>query len=774
MLNVVWWLLTIEAIGLAAFPLAFFLFRRLKDRGYFVSKALGLLLLGYASWMLSILHLVPSVRPSIIALLVVMGGLSGWYAWGRRYELKEFFARERRSILVSEAIFLLFFLGWVAYRAYDPDINHTEQPMDFAFLNASIQSHFGAPEDPWMRGESVSYYYFGYWMMGVTSQLTGIASNISYNLSMALIPALGAMAIFGLVYNMVSTEAARLRYAIIGGCVAAVLLGIAANLEGVLEFMQVNAMGSQAFWDWIRIDGLEGPSPIPTESWRPQDHWWWWNATRVINTFDGGQGIDYTIQEFPFFSFMLGDLHAHVMSIPFSILFLALCFNFLRSPINIWPPTVQRYVSILAIGLALGGLAFTNMWSLPAFAALFLSVIALMIYSARGREFWRLALQLAPVGAIVIGLAFLLFLPYYLTFNSSITGIKPVVAATTRPPHVFIVWGLYLVAVTPFIIGTYWQTIVRADWLRLTSTALLVGFLPYLAWAFLDLQDGASSDGLLVRFFHILPFAILISVAVYDALWLARWREPSGKAFGLVLAAMGLLLIMGPELLFVGDFFGSRMNTVFKLYYQAWILLAAASGFTLYYWSSLREYLSGWKRWATTLWAGAFVVLLVGSLYYPPAAAASKGSLFEGDATLDGLAFVARGRQAEYDAIRFVKKNVPRGSAILEALGNDYSDFGRVSSSTGVPTVINWRGHEAQWRGESATFDTRGRDVATIYQTQDAAVAKTLLDRYDVDYVYVGPRERAAYGTDGLGKFDSFMTTVFDKDDVIIYYRVAR
>ena len=767
MTDVIWWFIAVQAVGLVTFPLAHLLFPWLADRGYSVSKPLGILFIGYGSWVLSTLHILPSVRLSIVGLLLALGAVSGWYAWRHRQELKDFIAHERTVIIATEVIFLAFFAAWIIYRAYDPAIDHTEQPMDFAFLNASIQSEFGIPEDPWLRGESISYYYFGYWMMGVISELTNIPSNISYNLSLALIPALAAAGIFGLVYNVVRSEAKRLRYAIIAGVAAGVLLGIVSNLEAVLEFMQANGAGSEGFWDWVGIDGLDGPNPVPSETWRPQEHWWWFRATRVINTFDVGQSIDFTIQEFPVFSFILGDLHPHVMSIPFVILFLSLSWSYLRAPIETQGTTgLRAFVWVPVMGLALGGLAFTNMWDLPTFSALFLAVVILKRHRAGDVALWAFARGVVPVVAAVIGLAILLYLPYYLNFATSVDGIQPVAAATTRPVHMLIVWGLLFVAVTPFIIGTFWQTTVRSDWPVLMALGLAVGVVPFLAWAFLHLADGGTSGDLWGRLFHILPFIFLIAVAVYTALWLARWRGSMGQAFGLVLAALGLLLIMGPELLFVEDVFKNRMNTVFKLYYQAWIILAVASGLAIYYWFSLRESLAGWKRALTTLWAGVFIVLMTGSIYYAPAAAASKGNLFRGDATLDGLTYT---RPAEYQAIRFVSRQVGEGSAILEAVGGGFTHFGRISSSTGVPTVLNWPGHQDQWRGSTAKFQGREQDVARIYQTLDAEEAGILLNKYDVDYVYVGPREREKYGADGLAKFSSFMDTVFALDDVAIY-----
>jgi uncharacterized membrane protein len=338
--------------------------------------------------------------------------------------------------------------------------------------------------------------------------------------------------------------------------------------------------------------------------------------------------------------------------------------------------------------------------------------------------------------------------------------------------HLFIVWGLYLVAVAPFILGMFWQTVVREDWRRLTAIALVMGFLPYAVWAVLHLSGDGGAGELPGRLFHVLPFALLISVAVYSALWMARWRGARGAAFSLALAALGLLLVMGPELLYVDDIFGDgsqRMNTVFKLYYQAWIFLAAAGGFAVYYWRSLRQAISGWRRSLSLAWASVFIVLLAGSLYYPPAAAATKGREAGGEFTLDGLAFLKRGDGAEYEAIQFVKSNVSRGSAILEAVG-EWSDAGLISRSTGVPTIFNWPGHQVQWRATTEKFDGRAEDVRTIYETPDAAEAKALLASYDVEYIYVGPRERATYDLE-IGKFSSF-TLAFSQGDVEIYRMV--
>ncbi len=776
------WLAAVEVIGLAAFPICHFLFPRLRDRGYAVSKAFGLLLLGYVSWALSALHLVPSVRLTIVGLLLLMAAVSAWYAWGRRRELAEFFRREWSAVLLAEGAFVAVLVVWTLYRAYDPAITHTEQPMDFAFLNASIRNVLGQPEDPWLRGESIGYYYFGYWVMGVLSELTALPSNVSYNLSLALVPALAATGVVGLVYGMVRSESRGLRYAAVAGVAAALLVGFAANLEGVLEFMHFNRMGSAGFWEWLRIAGLDGPGAEATQSWRPTDHWWWWKATRVIGTFDGAAQLDYTIHEFPFFSFILGDLHPHVMSLPFVVLFVTMCWNVLQSPVHVWSAlSFRAYAGLLALAVALGGVAFTNTWDLPVMAALLIGVLAVRSYAARGGDVVSMAADSLPVAGAVIGMAAVLILPYLLSFTSQVSGIAPVggyegvAVATTRPVHTFIVWGLLLTAVAPFVVVEFWRTTVTKEWPTLAGISLAAAAGPVALWAVRHLDKGGAEGDVIGRSIHVLPYALMIMMAVYTALWLARRpRPPMGRVFALALTALGLLLVMGPELLYVDDSFGGaseRMNTVFKLYYAGWLLLGVAAGFSVYYWAVLRDRLSGWGRFMTAVWSVAFVALLLGSTYYSLSAVVSKAA-FDQPPTLDGLAFIGED-SAEYRAIERIRDDAGSGSAVLEAFDSAsyYTNgpFGRVSASTGVPTVLGWAGHESQWRGSDVPYLGRPEDIDTIYKTQDVELAKNLLAKYNVDYVYVGPLERRKYGEDGLDKFETFMELFFSEGGITVY-----
>ena len=775
MLDVVLWLVAAYAIALAAFPLCYYLLPNLRDRGASIAMPFGILTVGYASWILSILRIVPSTQVTVLLLLIVMACVSAWIASQNRREMVEFVVREWKTLALGQVVFLGVFAVWTTYRFYDPSINHTEQPMDFMFLNSTARSMLGTPEDPWLRGEGISYYYFGYWNFALLTKLTGIVSSVTYNLSLALVPAMAATGMYGLVSNLVRADRDKVRAAVLTGMAAALLLVFLANLEGVLEFMRANGMGSDGFWSWVAVQGLTAPAGSLAEEWWPTENWWWWRATRVIGSFADGVQTDYTIHEFPAFSYILGDLHPHVMSVPFVVMFLGFLWNFWRGP-SVWSWSDWRsYLSLFVIAFLLGGLGFTNMWDLPVFGLVFLLIAALKVYRSGKTRIRDLVLETAPLALLVGVVAFILYSPYFLTFTSQVGGIGALSGPGTRSLHLVLVWAPYIVAMAPFVVVVYSRTTIRKDWTRTTLYSVAAGFLPFAVWVPLYMNGGGDPAGIIGRFIQVLPLALLVTLAAYATLWLIREEKASeGMIFAMALATLGLALMMGPELLFIDDSFGGaheRMNTVFKLYYQAWTILAAATGFVIYYWIKLTRETKDSSRLLLRFWGAAFVLVLVGALYYTPAAIASKAELYGEDRTLDGLQHVERFVGPEYRAIEYIRENVGQDSAILEAVGGGYSEHGRIASSTGVPTVLNWPGHEMQWRGSSTPFAGREQDVQTIYQTLDISEAVSLLDKYDVDHVYVGSRERSKYGEAGLAKFAQFMTPVFSEADVVIYRR---
>ena len=805
MANALTWFLAAELIGLIAFPLAFILFSGLKDRGYSVAKPLGLILLSWPLWMLGSLHIVPTTPLTLWAALGLFAVVSGWFAMRRRAEMLDFVRRERRALLLGEVVFLVLYGAWVIYRVYDPSIDSTEKPMDFAFLNASILAGFFPPEDPWLRGHDLPYYYFGYLMMGNLTELTFIPSRISYNLALALIPAMAGSAAYGLVYNLTRAHGASFRKGMGFALVAPVLLIAVSNLQGALEFVRLRQWASASFWEWL---GIKNFGALEAASWRPTEHLWWWRSTRVIDSLnEQGGSLDYTITEFPFFSFLLGDLHPHVMSIPFVLLFLAFGLSAFMSPARLsarW--ILEQPGTVVVAALLLGGLAFVNAWDIVTFAALWAALLAFKAVRQEDGAWTRALLQAWLPVAATLSLAILLYLPFYVSLDSQATGILPVGEVGTRPVHFLIIWGLFLVALLPFLLrqipralslgagvssGGYPNADAdnaapyglrsslanlarsREFWPR-ASVAIGVVFAPLFVWAAWQLAWSTltwSTDPIVVvgeRFLNTAPLALILFASLYSLIRYAETGVSPVMVFVLSIVSLALLLALGPEFLRVDDLFHNRMNTIFKLYYQAWTLLAIASAFGLYFLNSTKPPSGSVYKWALRGWWVLAGGLFLASLYYPVEAALTKGGN-GGENTLDGLAYIARSSPGEYAAIQWLRENGKEGEGIVEAVGDSWSAYGRVSSSTGMPTVLGWPWHEHQWRGSREAFEGRAEDVRTIYTTPDASEAMRLLKEYDVQYVVVGPRERVSYGLGGLAKFPLIGESVFESEDVTIY-----
>ena len=813
MAYVLQWLVVIELLGLVAFPVLFKLLPFLPDRGYSIAKMFGLLMVSWPMWILGSVHFVPTNTLSLWALVLSLSSVSLVYAYINRRLIGEFLQGQRHFVFICEGLFILLYLAWIFYRSYDPSINTTEKPMDFAFLNASVMASFFPPEDPWLRGHDIGYYYFGYLMMANLSELSMIPTQISYNLALSVMPALAGSAVFGLVYNLIRLHGASVTRSTVFSMVAPVLLVGVSNLVGILEFIRIRGWGSVAAWEWLGIKDVDLGGvwgflgPAEHLSWRPQDYMWWWRSSRVIDSFDSsGASLDYTITEFPFFSFLLGDLHPHVMSIPFILLFLGFCLNFCIASYD--PQSKFKPIDLKTLVLGswlLGTLAFVNSWDVIPFSLLWVILIIFrFVHQSTGRllpTIWRVSRYVV----CALSLAFIMYLPYYLGAESQASGILPVGTLGTRPIHLFIVWGLFLLLLTPFIFRQLPQLLpvnmsrqpisdpvvdyagpVFSDgrslslsasqyWPRVSIVAgiLLVPFFVWLSWQLwwsTLIWSSGPLVGVLERFVNLVPLMVLIFAAIYTVI---RYGE-SGKSpvitFVFATISVGLLLILAPEYLRVDDLFHNRMNTIFKFYYESWILLAIASAFSLYFLLSAGFPRTSISRIGMGVWSGVVAIVLAGSLYYPVEAAFTKSGQFSGPVTLDGLNYVHRYSPDEYSAIIWLKKNGKVGEGILEAAGQEWNpNYSRMSGSTGLSTVLGWPGHEHQWRGSTEPLQGRAEDIATVYSTQDPSLAKLILSKYDISYVVISPQEKASYPNLSEDKFLEIGDLVFSREKARIY-----
>ena len=237
------WLLTVEVLGLLALPLCFVLFRRLPDRGMTLAKPMALVLLAYVLWIAGLTRLIPNTQGTIIAIAAAVAVVSAVVLRGQAKQVQEFVKAEWRTLVAAEAVFLVFFFLWLWVTSEAPAIRGTEKPMDFGFLNAVLQSRHFPPEDQWLSGHSISYYYGGHFIMALLVKLTAIPSNVGYNLAVSLVPALAATGAFGLLYNLVRLSGGSIKAGIGFGLAAPALILLIGNLAGALEFVNVRGWG---------------------------------------------------------------------------------------------------------------------------------------------------------------------------------------------------------------------------------------------------------------------------------------------------------------------------------------------------------------------------------------------------------------------------------------------------------------------------------------------------------------------------------------------------
>ena len=320
-----------------------------------------------------------------------------------------------------------------------------------------------------------------------------------------------------------------------------------------------------------------------------------------------------------------------------------------------------------------------------------------------------------------------------------------------------------------------------SDWkdkTRLLRATIILTTAPFVLWLVMTIITGFREYDLAhtlslisLRSIKLLPLFIIVWISMFSGL-VRSLGDSSATGFVLILMSLASYLLIGVEIFYVDDFLFLRMNTIFKLYYQVWLLFAVVVTYAIYY------LLSNPIRWRLTYspWryglVGFVIVLFLTSLYYPVAATKDRIEGSDAVSTLDGLAFLKNTDRAdEYEAIRILRDKMPSGH-LLEAVGGGYTEFGRISAATGFPAPLNWPGHELQWRGSTGPLGNREVDVKTIYTSNDLVEVSNLLDKYDVRYVYVGLREKYKYGTRGLSKFNDLLVVSFEIGDVVVYERI--
>ncbi len=824
------WYLVLAGIGAIGFPIVFTFLKNLPGRGFVFARPIGLILVSFVYWLfgtLGILH--NDIGSLILAVLAI--GVSAGMIWIKQYDtITEWFNGSKRYWIVSETVFFAAFVLIISFRLGGPEVSGTEKPMEMMFINSILRSDTFPPLDGWLSGYSISYYYFGYVMTAILVMLSGVLSSVGFNLMLASVFAMAAAGSFGVVNDMLilrRDQAEQGAVVSFRSILAPLFVLIIGNLEGFLEVLHSlhifwNADGTSAFWSWVGLKELTD-APTRAATWDPtgRSGIWWWRASRVLGDSGLEGSVKEVIDEFPMFSFELGDLHPHVLAIPFVLFAIGIALNalagnlkirfrglyfiegLLREDLSLRDTRMVKWIcsaDFWLTAVSIGALLFMNMWDFPFYFGLYcLCVTAAHIRNSGWNRsgftvFFETALPLG-IGSI------LLYSLFFMGFSSQAGGIAPSGVFVTRPIQFLIMFGFFLVpvfwwqirgvlrcsrrscgfgaaaALIIFIVLAVLECLICVG-LILVAKGNFGGELGMAANAFTDMQQitdvQQGLSGFLTRRTGALPTLLLLFLSAGMAFTLIRQAAcPDAEAsddqpthFADVFCALMLLiasaLVIFPEFFYLRDLFGTRMNTIFKFYYQAWILWGLSAAYAF---SRLADELKGIGK---AVFSFAMILLLAAVMVYPAFCAAGKWESFrwKKTLTLDGAEFLHSSRSDDWKCLQYLD-SLDTG-VVLEKVGSSYGGDNIISTFTGLPAVLGPAGHESQWRGGYDEIGSRSDDVKKIYETHSWETAKELLETYEIRYVFVGSAEKNAYNIQEK-KFERNLKKIFSSGSCAVY-----
>ncbi len=816
MLDFIAWYVLVTALGWIVFPLLFHVLSDIPGRGFTFSKIFGLLFWGYLYWILGRFGFTANNLAGLVfTLLLVVGSTLLVLRKKGITDFRDWIQSSWRLILTTELLFLAAFAGWALIRSLNPEILGTEKPMELAFINSILYSESLPPNDPWLSGYAISYYYFGYVLVAMLAKFAGTLGSVAFNLGVSLTFALAAVGSFGVLYNLLALRTGKRTPQLLPALLAPFFTLILSNWEGFLHYLHSRGLfwsglpdqANSAFWTWLDIQNLVNP---PTGD--SFGHWWWWRASRVIQDYDfSGFGRE-VISEFPLFSFLLSDLHPHVLSIPYVFLILGFGLALYLRPreksfrwIKLVPIEISPLFFLILAWLA-GGMAFLNTWNFPVYVGILAGLYALR--NQRERADWQtldIVKDFLLFGATLGLTGGLMYLPWYFGFASQAGGLIPNVLYITKGNQFWVMFGPLLVPIFAWLI-TAWKKqeptgnpiagLAITTILVLGLFSMMMLMVGSMAWfplqrngtealphflnlvGALDLKQ-AVLEGLRRRVMW--PGTLLTLIALFLLAWGLVFYKRSGKkderhlagsssnVFVLILIVAGGALVLFPEFIYLLDLFGYRINTIFKFYYQAWLLWSIAAAY-----GTVRLIQSLKTPWRHLIYSGLVLSILMG-LFYPVLGLQSKTNNFTRAAglSLDGAYLYP---DSDYDAVEWLR-NQPLG-VIAEAAGESYSPaHSRLATYTGNTTILGWDFHEVQWRGNAELVNPRKEDLVTLYCTHQWEVAKSILEKYNVLYLAIGDVEYTKYGVDsdncpnGLNadKFFLHLQPVFQNERLTIF-----
>lgn len=699
-----WWLV-ILLLGIIFIPLTSKIFASFHDKGYIFSKVLGITITGYLMWLFSSLRILKFTQISCIVSMLIglIINLVVFLVFNKAR------SREKSSVATSkmintfvteELIFFALFMLFTYIRAFKPEAYGTEKFMDYGFMTSMMRSDYMPPQDFWFSGTKLNYYYVGQYMATFLTELSFVKVSEGYNLMLMMISAFAVALPYSLVYNL------TLGYIKGKGTIRKLIPGISGAIAGI----GVCIVGNMHYpvYKWFipifrKVMGMEASTY----------RYWFPDATRYIGY--NPDTSDKTIHEFPAYSFVLGDLHAHVINIMFVLTLLGILLAWLKTRdkveknnLPIWSELFQP--CFILLGFYIGIFHTTNFWDFPIYFVVSGAIILfsnMVVYNFKVKSLWLTLLQ----GIVILGISELVSFPFTINFDQISTNIR--FAVNHTPLYQLIVlWGLPITTVIAFI------AFAVADFRRRNIANNKV--IKSENSSVKNKESDIKNKNVIFRFMEELKPSDLYIITIG-------------------LCAIGLILL--PELIYVQDIYSGdykRANTMFKLTYQAFILFGICFGYLFVrmigYGETKRQ-----KRFGIV----GIILFSMTIFYTDNATKAWYGDVLnrEGYKGIDAAAFMEQEMPNDYQATKWMNENITGNPVVLEANGDSYTDYQRVSVITGLPTVLGWRTHEWLWKSNPEILDVRAADIKTIYTSADTDEVKRLIELYDISFVYVGKLE---------------------------------
>ena len=683
------WYLLAAVLGVVGMAVTGRLFRGFADKGWMFSKVVSITITGFLTWFLVSIKLLKFTTVTCVGITVVFGIVCILLYEKQRKAGYDCLPIDNLDLVyIEEILFFAVFLMWTYLAGFHPAAHGTEKFMDYGFMEAMMRSKTLPATDIWYSQGKINYYYGGQYFAVFLTKLSGTQVELTYNLMRTFVAAFAFVLPFSLVRQMtVDMQGKKVygwkkRLPSITGFIAGLAVSIAGNMHYVV-YAQIIPL----------IQKLKG---------QEVDSYWFPDATRYIGF--NPDVPDKTIHEFPCYSFVLGDLHAHVVNIMFVLLLLGVLYAWMQKVRNTTPSVeklgakkfwMQQLLMphILAAAMLLGMFHWTNYWDFVIYYVVTGGTVLFMNIICLKGDIKRIIAVTAAQAVEIFAVATVIILPFTLQFTTMVQGVR--LAQNHSLPHqLLILWGLPTILTLVFVIS------------------LIVGKLK--------------------RLNHKSLYRLMKAI-----------RTPDLFAVIMGLCAIGLVAI--PELVYVRDIYengNARANTMFKLTYQAYIMFGMTMVYVIF-----RQLFVNRKKILKAVGVIGLALLLWTCGYFGKSVDSWFGQVLDPSQYkgLNATAFLETDYAEDVGAIRWLKENIEGSPVVLEANGDSYSEYERVSAMTGLPTVMGWYVHEWLWRNDVADLNAKADEIETIYTSTNAAEVQMLVEKYDISYIFVGSCEREKY-----------------------------